>query len=129
VWIGADKFEVIQKSKSVKPKVIQSNDGKMEGTFGSKFYGFHHKPEEVIEHLLSVKQGEAIGAIHKNGVGDIDFVCVWGEGVAENDFEGGYGFAKILVKRENDGIDPIRLIGFFSGNNQRRFCWFIKKRP
>jgi hypothetical protein len=84
--------------------VIHSNDWKTEGPFGPKFYRFHHKPEDAIEHLLSVKQGEAIGAIHKDGIGDIDFV--WDD----PDRKGKAGLRHIIERRTKEGLNGVEFV-------------------
>lgn len=62
-----------------------------QANFGKNYTQFKNKPSEAIEHLLSIKNGEVKGAIHKPGLGDIDFVY----GKAGSD---GYGLAHIAEK-------------------------------
>jgi len=80
------------------------------GDFGPVFTQFKSKPYEAIDHLLKVKDGEAVGALYKKGVGDIDLV--WGKGG-----EKGYGLAHIgdkhgeeIVHRIPDIIDRSEIL-------------------
>ncbi len=50
------------------------DDGKEQGPFGPIYRRFYHKPDAAIEFLLRKRDGEAVAAIHKDGIGDIDFV-------------------------------------------------------
>ncbi|MDD3602636.1 MAG: hypothetical protein PHZ17_04915 [Sulfurovum sp.] len=63
--------------------------------FGRNFTKFKGKPKEAIGHLIKVKNGQVRGAIHKEGVGDIDFI--WGK-VTDAKRHKGYGFAHIIDK-------------------------------
>lgn len=78
-----------------------------EQAFGKSYKEFSGKPSEAIEHLLKEKQGHVPAAINKEGVGDIDIV--WGEPGKAGTNEG-YGFAHILRRREEYGIDGEGLI-------------------
>lgn len=61
------------------------------GPFGAIYTQFRGKPKEAVAFLLAKRDGEAIGALHHNDVGDIDLV--WGsEGTAHSD---GFGLAKL----------------------------------
>lgn len=68
--------------------------------FGEAFHEFTHRPKEAIEKLLWEKRGYVPAAIHKDGVGDIDFV--WGE-----DGPQGYGLAHIIERRTLEGHDGV----------------------
>ena len=63
--------------------------------FGRNFTKFKGKPREAIEHLIKIKNGQVRGAIHKEGVGDIDFI--WGK-VTDAKRHKGYGLAHIIDK-------------------------------
>ncbi|MBF0291964.1 MAG: hypothetical protein HQK86_07375 [Nitrospinae bacterium] len=68
-----------------------------EGHFGPVFTQFKGKPQEAVDHLLKVRDGEAVGALHHPEIGDIDLV--WGkEGDPKKEYAGGYGLAKITSK-------------------------------
>jgi hypothetical protein len=61
------------------------------GDFGTIYNQFKGKPQEAVEHLMNVKEGEVPGALSHKNIGDIDLV--WGEeGTRKSD---GYGLAKI----------------------------------
>ncbi|WP_174566005.1 hypothetical protein [Helicobacter bilis] len=45
--------------------------------FGENYPQFYHKPQEAISHLLETRSGQVQAAMHKKGVGDIDFI--WGD--------------------------------------------------
>ena len=45
--------------------------------FGENYPQFYHKPQEAINHLLETRSGQVQAAMHKKGVGDIDFI--WGD--------------------------------------------------
>jgi hypothetical protein len=64
---------------------------KPKGEFGTIYSEYSDKPNEAIEHLLKVKEGEVPGALHHKDIGKIDLI--WGkEGKGKDD---GYGLAKI----------------------------------
>ncbi|MDQ1339511.1 MAG: hypothetical protein QG567_663 [Campylobacterota bacterium] len=63
--------------------------------FGRNFTKFKGKPIEAIEHLIKVKNGQVRGAIHKEGIGDIDFI--WGK-ILNPKKHTGYGLAHIIDK-------------------------------
>lgn len=70
----------------------------LEDVFGESFAQFSGKPDEAIEKLLGERRGHVPAAVHKEGVGDIDFV--WGE-----DGPQGYGLAHIIERRNDEGFD------------------------
>ena len=45
--------------------------------FGENYPQFYHKPQEAISYLLETRSGQVQAAMHKKGVGDIDFI--WGD--------------------------------------------------
>lgn len=61
------------------------------------------KPKEAIDKLLEQKQGFVPKAVHKSGVGDIDFV--WGKGK-----KNGYGLSHIIDQRNADGLDGTQFV-------------------
>jgi hypothetical protein len=61
--------------------------------FGTKYFQFKHKGKEAIKHLIKVKEGECISAMHRHGIGDID--VVWGENDSKNK---GFGLKHIIEK-------------------------------
>lgn len=71
--------------------------------FGNEYKEYSNKPEKAIEHLLKEKKGFVPAAMHKEGIGDIDFI--YGK-----TGKGGYGLAHIIEQREKQGIDGIKLI-------------------
>ncbi len=71
-----------------------------EESFGEAYKEYSGKPSEAIKHLLNVKNGYVPNAIHKEGIGDIDFV--WGEAGKS---KGGYGLAHIIRRRNEEGYD------------------------
>lgn len=87
--------------------------------FGKNYVQFKNKPNEAIEHLLSVKNGEVAGAIHKPGVGDIDFV--YGKTGAD-----GYGLAHIAEKHPEIIRSIPEIIQKGSVINQARDRLFIQ---
>ena len=66
--------------------------------FGEAYAEYSGKPDEAIEKLLVVKNGYVPAAIHKEEVGDVDFV--WGK-----EGKDGYGLAHIIERRNGQGID------------------------
>ena len=66
--------------------------------FGAAYTEFSGKPQEAIEKLLTEQGGHVPAAIHKEDVGDIDFV--WGQTGKD-----GYGLAHIVERRNGQGID------------------------
>ncbi|MCL2195178.1 MAG: hypothetical protein FWB76_04425 [Oscillospiraceae bacterium] len=66
--------------------------------FGQAHTAFSGKPNEAIAHLLSVKHGHVPAAIHKDGIGHIDFVYGCGG-------ERGFGLAHIIERRNEQGVD------------------------
>ena len=74
-----------------------------EEIFGKNFIEYKGKPREAIEKLLSEKTGCVENAIHKEGIGDIDFV--YGEGGIK-----GYGIAHIIEEWNNQGIDGLKFV-------------------
>lgn len=73
------------------------------GTFGKIYNQFKGKAREAIAFLRSIKEGEAIGALHPKDIGDIDLV--WGvEGTGKSD---GYGLSK-LVKYHPEVLDNLQ---------------------
>lgn len=76
-----------------------------EGPFGKIYNQFKGKAREAIAFLRSIKEGEAIGALHHKDIGDIDLV--WGvEGTGKSD---GYGLSK-LVKYHPEVLDNLQEI-------------------
>ncbi len=67
--------------------------------FGTNYAEFKGKPNEAIDHLINVKDGQVIGAMSKDGMGDIDFV--WGK-VTDAKKKLGYGLSHIIDKH---GVD------------------------
>ncbi len=90
------------KSKNEKQK-SRKTYAEMCGTAYKEYSG---KPQEAIEHLLDAKNGYVPAAAHKDGIGDIDFL--WGEPKSNN--TKGYGFAHIIERREEQGIDGVSII-------------------
>lgn len=82
-------------------KVLFSKDSDL----GSDYIEFKSKPDEAIDHLLEVQNGQVNGAIYKEGIGSIDFV--WGESRIQAGKVKGYGLAKI---KDKHGIDAVRNI-------------------
>ncbi|MCB1169793.1 MAG: hypothetical protein KDK25_05635 [Leptospiraceae bacterium] len=70
------------------------DDGKEHGPFGPIYRRFYHKPDAAIEFLLKKRDGEAVAAIHKDGIGDIDFV--WDD----PEKKGKAGLRHILKRRD-----------------------------
>ena len=60
-------------------------------------------PDLAIETLLEKKQGFVPKAIHKDGIGDIDFV--WGKGG-----KNGYGLAHIIDQRNSNGLNGVDFV-------------------
>lgn len=92
-WLLAKKRQILesftQPQSEAKPAA--------KGDFGPVFTQFKGKPQEAIEHLLQVKDGEAVSALHHKDIGEIDLV--WGkEGTPGKDYKDGYGLAKIAKK-------------------------------
>lgn len=79
-------------------------DGSSGGdVFGEAYPEYAGRPKEAIEKLLWEKKGHVPAAIHKDGIGDIDFV--WGE-----DGPQGYGLAHIIERRTLEGHDGIEFV-------------------
>lgn len=73
------------------------------GDFGNIYDCFKHKAKDAIQFLLKNKEGEAIGALSHQEVGDIDLV--YGEvGTSHSD---GYGLAK-LAKYHPEVLDDLQ---------------------
>ncbi|PHQ89515.1 MAG: hypothetical protein COB42_06740 [Sulfurimonas sp.] len=74
--------------------------------FGEDYSEFKNKPNEAIEHLLKVKQGQVVGAMNRADVGDIDFI--WGNAYTTEKGEvKGKGLAKIFLKHGEDAVKSI----------------------
>lgn len=69
----------------------------IKGVFGTIYTQFENQPVKAIKHLVKVKEGEAVKAIHHPKIGFIDFV--WGENDKNNI---GYGLKHIIEKHGND---------------------------
>lgn len=63
------------------------------GPFGKIYRQFRGKPKQAIKHLMKVKEGECVAALHRPDIGDIDIV--WGENDTKNH---GYGLKHIIEK-------------------------------
>lgn len=87
-----------QKEKTASKEKKQKDDVISE--FGKSFSEFSGKPEKAIEKLMSEKTGYVPGAIHKDGIGDIDFV--YGKGGLT-----GYGLAHISEKHGAEILDKL----------------------
>jgi hypothetical protein len=75
----------------------QDNQHIVNGDFGPVYRKFKHKTQKAITFLKKMQEGEAVSALTHPVVGDIDLV--WGkEGTQENEFEDGFGLAKIFRK-------------------------------
>lgn len=70
--------------------------------FGKAYTEYSGKPGEAIDKLLKEKSGHVPAAIHKEGIGDIDFV--YGE-AGEKGSGSGYGLAHIVRRRNEEGND------------------------
>lgn len=67
-----------------------------------KYLQFRHKPKQAIKHLLKVKRGDCIAALHREGVGDIDIP--WGM----NDSKTNIGFGlKHIVEKHGKEIEQL----------------------
>lgn len=82
------------------------------GPFGPIFREFSNKPNEAVQYLLSVRQGEVPAALHHPATGPIDLV--WGEpGKGRSD---GYGLSKIeklhpeVIDDLQGHIDPMGVV-------------------
>ena len=74
--------------------------GQENGPFGPVLTEHKGDAQGAIARLMETKTGYAVGALHHPEIGSIDLV--WGEeGNAEDDYEGGYGLAKIAAKHPN----------------------------
>lgn len=79
--------------KPPSPKALGAFDDEL----GPKYMQFKGKPKEAIRHLIKVKKGQAIAAMHRPEIGDIDIV--WGKGEGKPD---DYGLAHIIEKHGNE---------------------------
>jgi len=71
--------------------------GQSAGPFGPIFNEYRGDAQGAVARLMQEQTGEAVAALSHPEIGDIDLV--WGkEGDAANDYEGGYGLAKIAAK-------------------------------
>ncbi len=68
-----------------------------------EFTQFKHKPREAIKHLIKVKKGQCLSALHRSDVGDIDII--WGENDKDNI---GFGLKHIIEKHGKE----INALGF-----------------
>lgn len=75
-------------------------DTSASSVFGESFSEFSGKPEKAIEKLMSEKTGYVPAAMHKEGIGDIDFV--YGKGGTT-----GYGLAHVLEKHGEEVLKKI----------------------
>ena len=73
------------------------------GPFGQVFRQFVGKAKEAIKHLMTIKSGEAIGALSHPEIGPIDLV--WGDAGTSN--SDGYGLAK-LVKFHPEVVEDLQ---------------------
>jgi hypothetical protein len=95
------------------------------GPHGPILREFRHDAKGAIAKLKELQTGEAVAALHHPEVGDIDIVWGW-EGTAAEDFEDGFGLAKILRKHPGiiDGLQArlseMRVNHKRSGKNRLR---------
>ena len=107
-WVNSSKRKTkpFAEYKSVKIVINEDDASSVEiGVFGPIFTQFKGDAKGAIKKLTELQDGEAIGALHHNEIGDIDLV--WGKsGSGKSD---GYGLAK-LVKYHPEVIDRLQEI-------------------
>ena len=75
------------------------------GVFGPIYRQFEKKPQEAIEYLCKMKDGDCLHALYREDIGFIDII--WGE-VTDPIKHKGYGLAHIIDKHGAD----IKALGF-----------------
>ena len=94
------KFTSGGKGGDASEKETSKSDSDIPEEWGKSFSEYSGKPEKAIEKLISEKSGYVPRAIHKEGIGDIDFV--YGKGG-----ETGYGLAHIAEKHGEEILKEI----------------------
>lgn len=74
------------------------------GEFGPIYYQYKDDPVRAIRHLMRVKKGECVAALHRDDIGYIDIV--WGKNDPKTNK--GFGLKHIIEKHEKD----IEKLGF-----------------
>lgn len=100
------KFKGNGSGSTAKRNKSRSNRKTYREMCGTAYNEYSGKPDQAIEHLLKMKTGYVPAAAYKDGIGDIDFL--WGE--PKSEWTDGYGFAHIIERREEQGLDGISLI-------------------
>lgn len=105
--VAANKgIEILKLKLKLKAQALELKEnlaGVETGDFGIIYRQFKGEPKKAIKHLMKVKQGECIAALHRDDVGDIDIV--WGENDKNNK---GYGLKHIIEKHGAE----IKQLGF-----------------
>ena len=94
------KFTSGGKGGNASERETSESDSDIPEEWGKSFSEYSGKPEKAIEKLISEKSGYVPRAIHKEGIGDIDFV--YGKGG-----ETGYGLAHIAEKHGEEILKEI----------------------
>lgn len=94
------KFTSGGKGGDASERETSESDSDIPEEWGKSFSEYSGKPEKAIEKLISEKSGYVPRAIHKEGIGDIDFV--YGKGG-----ETGYGLAHIAEKHGEEILKEI----------------------